>query len=136
VKELRLCDRSRRLVYGVGLGSVDWTTAGSINDNCIVGNVEWGIEIYPGAPLGVLDLENNWYGAADGPGGIGPGSGDTVDAVPAEVDYDPWAVTSLPRCTPPQLPDIGVLGGIALALGLLGVLAVVLTRVFRTRPVA
>jgi hypothetical protein len=34
-----------------------------------------------------LNAENNWWGKADGPGSVGPGSGDTVST---NVDYDPW----------------------------------------------
>ncbi len=34
-----------------------------------------------------LKAENNWYGACDGPGPVGPGSG---SAVSANVDYTPW----------------------------------------------
>ena len=34
-----------------------------------------------------LDAENNWWGAVDGPGGSGPGSGDPVDAY---FDVDPF----------------------------------------------
>jgi len=34
-----------------------------------------------------LNAQDNWWGAADGPGGVGPGSGDEVGE---HVDYDPW----------------------------------------------
>ncbi len=34
-----------------------------------------------------LDAENNWWGAIDGPGSVGPGSGVPVST---NVDYDPW----------------------------------------------
>ena len=34
-----------------------------------------------------VDAEENWWGAADGPGGIGPGSGSTISG---NVDYEPW----------------------------------------------
>jgi len=35
----------------------------------------------------LVDAENNWWGANDGPSGVGPGSG---DAVSGNVDYTPW----------------------------------------------
>jgi parallel beta-helix repeat protein len=35
----------------------------------------------------MLDAAKNWWGSADGPGGIGPGSGDTVDK---NVNFSPW----------------------------------------------
>ncbi len=34
-----------------------------------------------------VDAENNWWGHASGPGGVGPGTGDEVSEY---VDYDPW----------------------------------------------
>jgi len=56
-----------------------------------------------------INAENNWWGANDGPGDVGPGHGDPViydtDGVccfgPAEVDYDPWltiGVSANPEC--------------------------------------
>ncbi|MFC2049605.1 choice-of-anchor U domain-containing protein [Chloroflexota bacterium] len=38
-----------------------------------------------------LDAESNWWGANDGPGGVGPGSGAPVSA---NVDYTPWLTRS------------------------------------------
>ena len=38
----------------------------------------------------LVDAEGNWWGAADGPGTVGPGSGDLVSA---DVDFTPSAVT-------------------------------------------
>ena len=35
----------------------------------------------------VFDAENNWWGATNGPSGVGPGDG---DAVSTDVDYEPW----------------------------------------------
>jgi len=35
-----------------------------------------------------VDAENNWWGDASGPSGVGPGTGDGVSN---NVDYDPWA---------------------------------------------
>lgn len=42
--------------------------------------------VYSNLPITVM-AENCWWGAVDGPGGEGPGSGSTVTGL---VDYDPW----------------------------------------------
>jgi len=43
------------------------------------------------------NAENNWWGDASGPSGVGPGTG---DAVSANVDFDPW-LAGLSAVTPP-----------------------------------
>jgi hypothetical protein len=65
--------------------------------------------IYSNSPNGVtnkatalLDATNNWWGAADGPGGAGPGSG---DAVSTNVDFDPWLVEPQ-EIVSPCIPEI------------------------------
>jgi len=71
--------------YGVGLwgpGRGDGTNL--INFNSIAGNTGFGVRNFD--PL-TVNAENNWWGACDGPSGVGPGSG---DAVSDYVDYDPW----------------------------------------------
>lgn len=60
----------------------------SIIDNSFEGNDQFGIE-----NIGfTLLAENNWWGAADGPSGVGPGSG---DAVSTAVDFTPFRTS---RC--------------------------------------
>jgi hypothetical protein len=39
-----------------------------------------------------LDAENNWWGDPSGPGGVGPGNGDSVSQY---VDYEPWLTDSV-----------------------------------------
>lgn len=39
------------------------------------------------ASTNLINAENNWWGAASGPGGVGPGTGDPVTA---NVDFTPW----------------------------------------------
>jgi len=65
--------------------------------NKLIGNAEGIVGYYdPNATLPTLvDGENNYWGAADGPSGLGPGSGDTVQVY--NFDYDPWRTT--PDCT-------------------------------------
>ncbi|HIE17169.1 MAG TPA: hypothetical protein EYP71_03135 [Dehalococcoidia bacterium] len=89
-------------VFGGGPGNPyggPWAVpGGKIYYNDIVTGGQYGIMVDPGATGGPLDAENNWWGANDGPGGVGPGSG---DAVSANVDYDPWLIRSEGT---PQLP--------------------------------
>jgi hypothetical protein len=76
--------------YGLYAGDYASGTSGSsyavsINDSNIVGNSEYGI--YNSIAAFTVDAQNNWWGSASGPGGVGPGSG---DAVSDYVDYTPW----------------------------------------------
>jgi parallel beta-helix repeat protein len=63
-----------------------------INNN-IFDNITYGMK--NSTPGYIVNAENNWWGHATGPGGVGPGSG---DAVSAGVDYDPW-LTEISSCT-------------------------------------
>lgn len=69
-----------------GVRSYSGTSVANVLVNCneISGNT-YGINNSDG--IGTLDAENNWWGAIDGPSGVGPGSGDSVSN---NVDYDPW----------------------------------------------
>lgn len=87
-------------------------TDGSLNIDCamITQNGTYGIMVEPGSramvavyrsdidghltagitntqSTSVVDAIYNWWGAADGPGGNGPGSG---DAIYGQVSYEPW----------------------------------------------
>jgi hypothetical protein len=69
--------------FGDGIwfnSSVNVTVSGSE----IFGNVGYGLNSYSG---GSSTATGNWWGAADGPGGEGTGSGDEVSA---SVIYDPY----------------------------------------------
>ena len=47
-----------------------------------------------------LFAENNYWGAADGPSGVGPGSGDSiVEGSTGTVDYNPWLTSPVGVCT-------------------------------------
>jgi parallel beta-helix repeat protein len=56
-----------------------------IHFNNIVGNLPYGV--YNESTSENISAENNWWGDASGPGGVGPGNGDNVTAY---VDYEPW----------------------------------------------
>ena len=73
-----------------------------INQNNITGSTLFGVN---NTAMGTLDAECNWWGAANGPGPVGPGSGDRVST---GVDYTPWLKAPAPGgpCTgvPPNPP--------------------------------
>jgi nitrous oxidase accessory protein NosD len=66
-------------------------SAVTAHGNCIQGNTTAGLQVEPGAHTGTLDAENNYWGDASGPSGVGPGSGDAVIDPDSVVDFDPWA---------------------------------------------
>lgn len=68
------------------------STGNVINNNNITGGTDNG-GVTSVAPV---NAENNWWGASDGPSGVGPGSG---DGVTVNVDYDPW-LTEPSDCAP------------------------------------
>jgi len=60
----------------------------SAMNNCVVGNTT-GVS-HAGSAID-LDLERNWWGAEDGPSGVGPGSGDSIELIgTGTVDFVPW----------------------------------------------
>ncbi|GIV84906.1 MAG: hypothetical protein KatS3mg052_1913 [Candidatus Roseilinea sp.] len=59
----------------------------NLTRNAIVSNTAG---VYNQSTAQVL-AECNWYGAASGPSGVGPGSGDSVSA---NVDYNPWLLSN------------------------------------------
>ena len=56
-----------------------------VDHNNIVGNNEGMVVVECTA-----DAKENWWGSADGPSGIGPGSGDIIRINEATVYYEPW----------------------------------------------
>ncbi len=80
--------------YGVvaGYPGGDATIA-SVHYNNFVGGQYDAVYADPLIPM--VNAENNWYGAADGPGPVGSGSGDGVSL---NVDFTPWQVASVSEC--------------------------------------
>jgi|GEM_PF-2924874 len=64
----------------------------SAHYNNIHGNATLGVNNSDAA--NAFDAKNNWWGASDGPGPVGPGSGDGVSAF---VDYTPFLTASVPK---------------------------------------
>ncbi len=56
-----------------------------INYNNITGNTGYGVNNVDSAVL--IDASYNWWDDPSGPGGWGPGTGDSVSRY---VDYEPW----------------------------------------------
>jgi hypothetical protein len=63
-----------------------------ILDSELAGNL-WGVENL--SPASVVDARGNWWGAADGPSGVGPGNG---AAITAGVLYDPVLIAPVDDC--------------------------------------
>jgi hypothetical protein len=85
-----LITNSTLINNGVGIWVRDDAAAGgsSANENTIMNNT---VGVQNDGTTTVFDATYNWWGAADGPGGVGPGSG---DAVSDYVDYDPWSTNA------------------------------------------
>jgi hypothetical protein len=60
--------------------------------NDIAGNAHAGLRVAPTAPA--IDARCNWWGAADGPSGDGPGSGDAVVGAATVVPFATGSVAS------------------------------------------
>jgi hypothetical protein len=66
----------------------------TVHNNNIVGNTTIGMQNDGPA---IVNAQGNWWGAANGPGPVGPGSGDRVST---NVDFSNW-LTSATTCPPP-----------------------------------
>jgi len=74
-----------------GLAATGTSANNEIHYSCVSGNTDYGIEVSNGE---LLDAEFVYWGAADGPSGVGPGSG---DAVSEDVDYTPFLRTNFTK---------------------------------------
>ena len=84
---------------GSGISNKTGRASFSLNDSCIVGNEktqfgEASVFNDPASPA--MNATDNWWGAADGPSGVGPGSG---DAVSSNVDFEPFRNAPAPACS-------------------------------------
>jgi len=62
-----------------------------IHYNNIYNNTNYGVYNYNSVTQYVANATYNWWGSADGPSGVGPGSGDSVSA---NVLYESWFTSS------------------------------------------
>jgi len=90
---------SRNQIMGNEIGinvSSDATLSDSSGANCIVGNSS-GL-LHTGTAVNLF-AEDNYWGAADGPSGVGSGGGDTVNVTGSgSVDFDPWLTSPHDVC--------------------------------------
>ena len=73
------------------------TSAASVEvrDSCIVGNSATSVNNASQPIPTRLTATGNWWGAANGPSGAGPGHGDSVSD---NVDYDPFLTAPIEGC--------------------------------------
>lgn len=64
----------------------------SVTNSCIVSNNDTAVD-YAGG--GLFGATGNWWGAASGPSGAGPGSGDSVSS---NVNYSGFLSSAIPGC--------------------------------------
>jgi hypothetical protein len=78
-----------------------------VNESCITGNVSQlgGGVFNASATSDPMDATYNWWGASDGPGGAGGGSGDSITE---KILFEPFYTAALPICggssNPPLSP--------------------------------
>ncbi|RMF02819.1 MAG: hypothetical protein D6768_07295, partial [Chloroflexi bacterium] len=90
--------------WGRGGAIFAWgASSPQITNSCIVNNSDISVELYGSTK----PATGNWWGAADGPAGAGPGSGDSVSG---SVDYSGFKTTPPAGCPNRLLPtaDAGV----------------------------
>ena len=74
---------------GIWLAYVDYVSAGTISNNTISGNTEYGLLVGAGATAGALDASCNWWGDIDGPNDP-PGNPSAGNDAVGDVMYWPW----------------------------------------------
>jgi predicted outer membrane repeat protein len=98
---------------GIHIADVAEGVDAHVNLNDIMDNTGYGVYYkYNGAGyLEAIDATNNWWGATDGPGGEGPGSGDEVST---RVNYEPWLGVTVDNAKAGAITD-GTLDNVAAA---------------------
>ena len=78
-------------ILGVGIGVFSSSTGAEAHNNNIEDNASFGMLV--DGTSGVVNATDNWWGAVDGPSGVGPGSG---DAVTTNVNFSPFLAAPNP----------------------------------------
>jgi len=78
-------------IRGIGISVISSSTGAEAHNNNIEGNASFGMLV--DGTSGVVNATDNWWGASDGPSGVGPGSG---DAVTTNVNFSPFLAAPNP----------------------------------------
>jgi parallel beta-helix repeat protein len=78
-------------ILGIGISVISSSTSAEARNNNIEGNASFGMLV--DGTSGVVNATDNWWGAGDGPSGVGPGSG---DAVTTNVNFSPFLAAPNP----------------------------------------
>jgi uncharacterized repeat protein (TIGR01451 family) len=92
---------ANRAPDGGGLYGLTNLATISANNGCIAYNDDRAVD---NGSFGTVNARDTWWGAADGPSGAGPGSGDSVGA---NVDYASFKTSAPPGC-PTYVPDLAI----------------------------
>jgi len=89
---------------GIGVEPFEGATVSglTIHHNNIVDNTVYGLEAV--GVTGLVDAENNWWGAPSGPYHPETNTGGSGNAVSDNVDYEPWLTESYPPVVTPPPP--------------------------------
>jgi len=78
-------------IRGIGISVSSNSTGAEAHNNNIEGNASFGMQV--DGTSGVVNATDNWWGAGDGPSGVGPGNG---DAVTTNVNFSPFLAAPNP----------------------------------------
>jgi parallel beta-helix repeat protein len=78
-------------ILGTGISIFSGSTGAEAHNNNIEDNASFGMRV--DGTSGVVNATNNWWGASDGPSGVGSGNG---DAVSTHVDFSPFLTAPNP----------------------------------------
>ena len=74
---------------------------GSIYENLISGNTQYGISVQSATTGGLLNAVNNWWGSKSGPYNAALNNTGTGDKVSDNVNFNPWLIGSKQKTTNP-----------------------------------
>ena len=89
-------NRSSGVGGAIAVGT-SFSTPTAIGTSCFIGNADVAVVSTNSSALGA---NGNWWGSSDGPGGQGPGTGDSIDE---HVVATPFASAPLAGCRPLEL---------------------------------
>lgn len=78
---------------GLTIAELDPNGVLEVTGNVIAGNADYGLSLDDVPDETVLTATGNWWGDTSGPGGVGPGSGDSIIVEEGEVTFAPWIDT-------------------------------------------